>query len=280
MNSAGSSPLSRGIRSGDIKMTRGTRIIPALAGNTIEASRAVAERPDHPRSRGEYDAVRSSVKRGKGSSPLSRGIHRPRQNLWPIQRIIPALAGNTRSWQGSAEAEGDHPRSRGEYKVELRPEEQAAGSSPLSRGIRIVPGCSVQPGRIIPALAGNTYPVLPVLRLSLDHPRSRGEYFPHPALDSRAGGSSPLSRGIRPQRPGSYGTGRIIPALAGNTLWSGHLRLALPDHPRSRGEYLMAQHEDDDQYGSSPLSRGIHPTKSLFRVLPRIIPALAGNTST
>ena len=70
---------------------------------------------------------------------------------------------------------------------------------------------------IIPALAGNTggqQPLSPEVR---DHPRSRGEYCFSRGLILLVVGSSPLSRGIRKQRPRTVVRGRIIPALAGNT---------------------------------------------------------------
>ena len=50
----------------------------------------------------------------------------------------------------------DHPRSRGEYKLEHCPECHQTGSSPLSRGIPADAGYVSEDGRIIPALAGNT----------------------------------------------------------------------------------------------------------------------------
>ena len=71
-------------------------------------------------------------------------------------RIIPALAGNTLpGWRGRR-VRADHPRSRGEYPGSSSTTRSCLGSSPLSRGIRYVPGVR-DPGRgIIPALAGNT----------------------------------------------------------------------------------------------------------------------------
>ena len=50
----------------------------------------------------------------------------------------------------------DHPRSRGEYRPKMIQSGIYTGSSPLSRGIRPRPACMTSPGRIIPALAGNT----------------------------------------------------------------------------------------------------------------------------
>ena len=50
------------------------------------------------------------------------------------------------------------------------------------------------------------------------------------------------------------------------------------DHPRSRGEYRWSIGERGNLEGSSPLSRGIPPVRRSCGILPRIIPALAGNT--
>ena len=74
--------------------------------------------------------------------------------------------------------------------------------------------------------------------------------------------------------------GRIIPALAGNTGHDLPDGPAKSDHPRSRGEYLLAGELAPAGGGSSPLSRGIllHRQAALGQL--GIIPALAGNTSS
>ena len=114
---AGSSPLSRGIRNPVSLQTLLRGIIPALAGNTRPASASRASNWDHPRSRGEYGAELFGGGFHGGSSPLSRGIrHRP----------IPDVRSRR-----------DHPRSRGEYKYPRNQLRSRYGSSPLSRGIRI-----------------------------------------------------------------------------------------------------------------------------------------------
>ena len=131
----GSSPLSRGIRSGHGRLSRGEGIIPALAGNTAAVRPVRVAEEDHPRSRGEYFLDHPSGVEVVGSSPLSRGIHLA-QHTWDLgQRIIPALAGNTHSASSTATIRWDHPRSRGEYRGIPRNRRQRGGSSPLSRGI-------------------------------------------------------------------------------------------------------------------------------------------------
>ena len=155
---AGSSPLSRGILRVDGTHPVRQRIIPALAGNTLDCGADMIETGDHPRSRGEYNGA-WRVSNGKaGSSPLSRGI----LVLDPVGvhqlGIIPALAGNTSFWLIGAFSLRDHPRSRGEYAETAKHPGRHWGSSPLSRGILHLSVGYAYSTRIIPALAGNTMP--------------------------------------------------------------------------------------------------------------------------
>ena len=197
--------------------------------------------PDHPRSRGEYFSRAFITIREPGSSPLSRGILWPVSVVVDLERIIPALAGNTPAARPSPPPRQDHPRSRGEYSHRAPGTGAQVGSSPLSRGIRYTLKPGMRGGGIIPALAGNTRTCSPRSPERPDHPRSRGEYAPNHRQRGTATGSSPLSRGI----PKSFGRGstykRIIPALAGNTQGRNRRTNNSKDHPRSRGEYTRAQ---------------------------------------
>ena len=92
-------------------------------------------------------------------------------------------------------------------------------------------------------------------------------------------GSSPLSRGILPQSHWQNEHRRIIPALAGNTMYTLPSCSCTWDHPRSRGEYRFATCAAVIATGSSPLSRGILRPSAGRREVRRIIPALAGNTT-
>ena len=92
-------------------------------------------------------------------------------------------------------------------------------------------------------------------------------------------GSSPLSRGILRALMGKWSRRRIIPALAGNTMTYGGPARRCRDHPRSRGEYAFSRYRKPGFTGSSPLSRGIHQHPQGQRLVRRIIPALAGNTT-
>ena len=93
----GSSPLSRGILEHHQQGFPGPRIIPALAGNTRCVTPDCLSRSDHPRSRGEYRGDWRDQDTVFGSSPLSRGILWRRLPRRHRLRIIPALAGNTRT---------------------------------------------------------------------------------------------------------------------------------------------------------------------------------------
>ena len=232
-------------------------IIPALAGNTPRVSFQAPCVRDHPRSRGEYLTLGAVYRNEQGSSPLSRGIQTHDDGHRSQYGIIPALAGNTMPSGNAVSAHGDHPRSRGEYVVRVSLLQSERGSSPLSRGI---PGCLpalVDPGRIIPALAGNTCRRHSTDHSGPDHPRSRGEYFTTVPDQSLMSGSSPLSRGIPAVRTESQQSPWIIPALAGNTLGQHPFEIQDTDHPRSRGEYGRHPRGGRARWGSSPLSRGI-----------------------
>ena len=93
-------------------------------------------------------------------------------------------------------------------------------------------------------------------------------------------GSSPLSRGILILNDATQNIQRIIPALAGNTMIIVLILPMCPDHPRSRGEYDRGCKIITRQPGSSPLSRGILGLSAATNGVFRIIPALAGNTSS
>ena len=276
--SSGSSPLSRGIQLPPELPERPTRIIPALAGNTMNWATLKLAWRDHPRSRGEYRGCAVPLRTRLGSSPLSRGIlGRQRARFLP-GGIIPALAGNTLDHCQHHVTGRDHPRSRGEYEPSRVMIRHAVGSSPLSRGILDAHHGLLEGGGIIPALAGNTATTHATDVPERDHPRSRGEYYLETSPGPRIKGSSPLSRGIPSACPGTGGAAGIIPALAGNTPPYPICFPSEQDHPRSRGEYSCRRVRCSTTTGSSPLSRGILAQRHDLQRTRGIIPALAGNT--
>ena len=92
----------------------------------------------------------------RGSSPLTRG-KQARLGV-PVDGygLIPAHAGKTRQLRRSRGRSEAHPRSRGENPGQMGAGIVGAGSSPLTRGKRELPGRGrVVPG-LIPAHAGKT----------------------------------------------------------------------------------------------------------------------------
>ena len=172
------------------------------------------------------------------------------------------------------------------------------GSSPLARGLRERAGVVPEPVGIIPARAGFTGlgpslcssqsdhprsrgvyppPPLPVVP-PWDHPRSRGVYDRAASRDGQPRGSSPLARGLRPERPSSVREPGIIPARAGFTPGVSSSARPARDHPRSRGVYNMGNGECLDGEGSSPLARGLPGLLHVGGHRAGIIPARAGFT--
>ena len=196
----GSSPHARGtpwIRS---TPAMGIGIIPACAGNTCCAIRAMRRNWDHPRMRGEHSSAVSMVVMEPGSSPHARGTPHPRPWRGCQAGIIPACAGNTWMSIWIILACRDHPRMRGEHLGIDHYVTINGGSSPHARGtLNITLACQWSNG-IIPACAGNTVMPCSLTRRHGDHPRMRGEHLPIRRWRLVKQGSSPHARGTRRQR--------------------------------------------------------------------------------
>ena len=174
-------------------------------------------------------------------------------------RIIPARAGFTLASTSATRPRWDHPRSRGVYVGGEWAGHWCSGSSPLARGLLPVGHAGEIERRIIPARAGFTSDCQSTSASSPDHPRSRGVYAAALPLVALVVGSSPLARGLRfSSTPPTFRLG-IIPARAGFTPCGPASRLALRDHPRSRGVYRARRAAAAREVGSSPLARGLLP---------------------
>ena len=193
---AGSSPLARGALRVGLLHHLAEGIIPACAGSTRSPAAWRRGRRDHPRLRGEHNALLSWGKRVRGSSPLARGAQRTgagrasHGGSSPLARgapptysasscppgIIPACAGSTWPAPSPAAGRGDHPRLRGEHSTAFRPRTHVSGSSPLARGARSIEFNTRTNAGIIPACAGSTLQKRLLNEIIRDHPRLRGEH--------------------------------------------------------------------------------------------------------
>ena len=156
MDCIGSSPHTRGAQEHDHRLCVLVRIIPAYAGSTLESVPAVEPCWDHPRIRGEHRFDPCEDCSPPGSSPHTRGAPRYLHFRRQTCRIIPAYAGSTPTTISTYGAGMDHPRIRGEHVEALLPLDFDAGSSPHTRGARVVVEQAVEVSGIIPAYAGST----------------------------------------------------------------------------------------------------------------------------
>ena len=254
----GSSPLARGLRPPDDDHRRILGIIPARAGFTPAPDPRAARDQDHPRSRGVYCLAPGPLYGAHGSSPLARGLLRAPARKHGCGR--------------------DHPRSRGVYS-DLGPRVgRGLGSSPLARGLPELAAEKAIGVRIIPARAGFTGRSSGFPTMASDHPRSRGVYRGRRRRSPRAGGSSPLARGLLMPSATWRAAHGIIPARAGFTRRLLGRGRGPADHPRSRGVYAAGRARRRQRHGSSPLARGLPGGSSSPTMRGRIIPARAGFT--
>ena len=132
----GSPPLARGILCITFCLADGAGITPACAGNTLTLPAGRNCPRDHPRLRGEYPTAVYYTPSMRGSPPLARGIRKLDMLDDFVIGITPACAGNTIGVIADRDACGDHPRLRGEYRLDRRHMITILGSPPLARGIR------------------------------------------------------------------------------------------------------------------------------------------------
>ena len=130
----GSSPLTRGKLEGDGVHHWFYRLIPAHAGKTPTLNTQHTSTSAHPRSRGENVLGSTGGRVYAGSSPLTRGKPRGRNETVCRLGLIPAHAGKTNLSALRGRSLAAHPRSRGENSDMMRPAPPIFGSSPLTRG--------------------------------------------------------------------------------------------------------------------------------------------------
>ena len=158
----GLSPLARGTLKTHVTDALSFRFIPAGAGNTLLRARECRLNPVYPRWRGEHKSSSPESPAALGLSPLARGTlleHRQFTDairFIPVQRFIPAGAGNTLFVIAVVALTPVYPRWRGEHVSAQDHQIPAGGLSPLARGTHWVAITCADRSRFIPAGAGNT----------------------------------------------------------------------------------------------------------------------------
>ena len=115
----GSSPRMRGTLVHYLPHFFGFGIIPAYAGNTCSVLTAMRRARDHPRVCGEHTGRTPPTRATWGSSPRMRGTHVKEFLAQTDDGIIPAYAGNTKSFVYCDSVCRDHPRVCGEHTKRL-----------------------------------------------------------------------------------------------------------------------------------------------------------------
>ena len=234
----GSSPHTRGAPSTGLVMTIEIGIIPAYAGSTLRGSRTTATHRDHPRIRGEHYVCRRCRKCNPGSSPHTRGAPSTGLVMTIEIGIIPAYAGSTLRGSRTTATRRDHPRIRGEHRSVVFLILDGSGSSPHTRGARILAEVVDGEHGIIPAYAGSTRPACRSTPARGDHPRIRGEHLVCGVTEPGLQGSSPHTRGALNSWTRTHAGSGIIPAYAGSTPRFDYIYFERWDHPRIRGEHF------------------------------------------
>ena len=151
---------------------------------------------------------------------------------------------------------GDHPRLRGEKISGHIAYTPHSGSPPLTRGKATTCVAIRMSAGITPAYAGKSYFRCWCCSWAWDHPRLRGEKFLYTHTANHKEGSPPLTRGkVDIKQVGQAALG-ITPAYAGKSGDKPPSRRKLWDHPRLRGEKLIAVYRYKRKEGSPPLTRG------------------------
>jgi len=112
------------------------RFIPAWAGNTQQQDAQLFPATVHPRVGGEHTASLRAQLSMNGSSPRGRGTLAADERLTPLERFIPAWAGNTSATPWGVQGQPVHPRVGGEHGDVRNVSNSFCGSSPRGRGTR------------------------------------------------------------------------------------------------------------------------------------------------
>ena len=232
----GSSPLTRGKRAHDHRLSSSVRLIPTHAGKTWVSRPLTRRSPAHPHSRGE----------NRGCVP----------DLAPGDGLIPTHAGKTECLLIYSPSNGAHPHSRGENSAACMASADAGGSSPLTRGKPTISTTLRPANGLIPTHAGKTHARASSTTSRRAHPHSRGENSISTMPSLPISGSSPLTRGKLAPYSDAIRDARLIPTHAGKTAKNCFCNCSSMAHPHSRGENGATHGPQGGGLGSSPLTRG------------------------
>ena len=297
---SGSPPRARGEVPYLLLNLRPYRITPACAGRSWGSRCSGCPLWDHPRVRGEKaEGVRmivgilgspprargeapewKRIRKSTGSPPRARGEVVLTIGTQIVERITPACAGRRSISRIPENSDRDHPRVRGEKYPRWALLPSAVGSPPRARG----EGRSIlemgEPVGITPACAGRRTRMRPLQRELQDHPRVRGEKPEIDFVARNARGSPPRARGEGSSAPTPRIAIRITPACAGRSCCFFRSAPSVWDHPRVRGEKVLAWDLPQIAGGSPPRARGeVRYIPTLYCNI-RITPACAGRSWT
>ena len=155
---SGLSPRGRGKPNDVVKPQMAWRSIPAWAGETHLAAQGFRRLAVYPRVGGGNLPCANSWTSSAGLSPRGRGKQRAISALDPVQRSIPAWAGETEARAAACQAWAVYPRVGGGNAASRFIQRLLIGLSPRGRGKLLQALDRHNIGRSIPAWAGETMP--------------------------------------------------------------------------------------------------------------------------
>jgi len=207
----------RGRRHGNFGLRADTGLIPACAGQTEGVKAAGAAAGAHPRVCGADEDDNVGVVNSIGSSPRVRGRLMGSIGFPSWWGLIPACAGQTRTWWRCQPLRRAHPRVCGADKGGTCHVERPGGSSPRVRGRLSPASISCPVSGLIPACAGQTRLPRTSGAAPGAHPRVCGADLTDGGTANTLEGSSPRVRGRRDHAFQRNQQAGLIPACAGQT---------------------------------------------------------------
>ena len=171
-----------------------------------------------------------------------------------------------------------HPHTHGELLENGCYSVYRGGSSPYTRGTRILRLSVLLRLRFIPIHTGNSDYVLWDCFYYMVHPHTHGELAGVVFIGCPLGGSSPYTRGTQEMyRTKSIGL-RFIPIHTGNSLVEDVRAFAEAVHPHTHGELCNPMIIIHYLSGSSPYTRGTRGYNRVICSHIRFIPIHTGNS--